>query len=873
MRRAALRRPRTEASNSRERLEAREAVDPRTPITEDSKLPSTQRSRRGGQSEVFYRPRHSYYDKLSLAAVPPRQQAVSIMVIGQSLSREESGTEPRVFLSRRLGLSSDGECQQLFVHGFVEAGEVDRIEAKFGQRTVFGTKYHGYRPDTDARYPFGGIIRRQYRPTQPLPETDWEFEIFVTCRQGKTSVMSFIVTPLSDGITATPKLGSSQEFAFPDAIPPGMIHSERVILGGQKSIKIVGWAISLTAVRTVGISFDGDGRLNPFRYQASLEHVRPDVVAWRPEYPNAEKCGFELATIVSTAAIPQEVTVTMVSDGVTCYTSDLLTDLSVSTPRGSVVIHCENAYVFSDGLIFASGWALGDHPIKSIYLAIDGHRVGVANLGGVRDDVADIYPELITSRNSGFQVAARVADLSQGVHHLMLSAESLEGERRDLILQTKTVDRIDLLQSGPLEIGSITLMADCLCEADMPLATRFCWSRDRRELACNLIAGKVREEHPLQLALAKAQRAAWNGSVSSVFETSSQLLLKHASLCLSNDATFMDMLFTQVVLRRFNVVGSMLMARYRPACSVIVSVNDNDLGSAVVECLFDLPHKLHIYLSESIFHDEQIFVRILYLAWIFPQLVIYTRMRPVQNGRVVLNQWDCGIRPGLAYCDYRSDYFLIPDPQFVSTEGYNASRGVAEKHYSRWQERKPMAFWRGATTGLPSPPEAGWRGLPRIALCEIANSRSDIFDVGISSVVQLSDVESESVKKSELMRPYVPFSGFFDYKYQIDIDGNTNSWPGLFHKLLTGSPILKIESLKGYRQWYYGKLKPWTNFVPVASDMSDLIEKIAWLQKNDEKAYEIGQAGYNLAKSLRFETELMYGATVIRDAIRYFDVT
>ena len=59
------------------------------------------------------------------------------------------------------------------------------------------------------------------------------------------------------------------------------------------------------------------------------------------------------------------------------------------------------------------------------------------------------------------------------------------------------------------------------------------------------------------------------------------------------------------------------------------------------------------------------------------------------------------------------------------------------------------------------------------------------------------------------MRDYVPEIAFPAYKFQIDIDGNTNSWPGLFQKLLTGSAILKVASPYGYRQWYYDRLRPW----------------------------------------------------------------
>ena len=101
-------------------------------------------------------------------------------------------------------------------------------------------------------------------------------------------------------------------------------------------------------------------------------------------------------------------------------------------------------------------------------------------------------------------------------------------------------------------------------------------------------------------------------------------------------------------------------------------------------------------------------------------------------------------------------------------------------------------------------------------------------------------------------------------------EGNTNSWPGLFQKLLTGSPVLKVTSASGHRQWYYDRLKPWVNFVPVASDMSDLIEKVRWLQAHDDAARAIGDHGRTLARSLDYEGELKSASRTIEAALRYF---
>jgi hypothetical protein len=106
------------------------------------------------------------------------------------------------------------------------------------------------------------------------------------------------------------------------------------------------------------------------------------------------------------------------------------------------------------------------------------------------------------------------------------------------------------------------------------------------------------------------------------------------------------------------------------------------------------------------------------------------------------------------------------------------------------------------------------------------------------------------------------------YKYQVDIDGNTNSWPGLFQKLLTGSPVLKVQSPGHLRQWYYPRLIPWQNYIPIASDMSDLIEIISYLKRNDDLAFTIGAAGRRLAQNMTCEAELAACLPTVEGAFR-----
>lgn len=63
--------------------------------------------------------------------------------------------------------------------------------------------------------------------------------------------------------------------------------------------------------------------------------------------------------------------------------------------------------------------------------------------------------------------------------------------------------------------------------------------------------------------------------------------------------------------------------------------------------------------------------------------------------------------------------------------------------------------------------------------------------------------------------------------------------------LAGGSLIFKPESK--YFEYFYKDLKPYVHYVPVMADLTDLVEKIKWAQKNDEKAKIIAKNGQNFA--------------------------
>ena len=210
---------------------------------------------------------------------------------------------------------------------------------------------------------------------------------------------------------------------------------------------------------------------------------------------------------------------------------------------------------------------------------------------------------------------------------------------------------------------------------------------------------------------------------------------------------------------------------------------------------------------------------------------------------------------GIAFCSNNPLDLLVPDPVFIVRNAYAPVR-VAFTDPVPWRRRLPVVFWRGGSSGFLRTGQ-DWRELPRIRLCELARIEP-VLDAGLSHVAQLSDEAQREIKSAGLLRARIPEYLFNQYRYHIDIDGNTNSWPGLFIKLLSGSPVLKIASPHGFRQWYYDRLVPDIHYVQVASDMSDLLEKAHWLMADDKRAIQIGEQARALALSMTREAEVTY---------------
>ncbi len=385
--------------------------------------------------------------------------------------------------------------------------------------------------------------------------------------------------------------------------------------------------------------------------------------------------------------------------------------------------------------------------------------------------------------------------------------------------------------------------------------------------------GETASHAPVDQALSVALLHAVAGEFDAAESKVAGLLAETIAAGEPDPETVISFLHALFVVQRFDILAALLRDRFAFPRRLEIAVADGRPGVGKVEWTI-MPGGTHRFTFDAgeFAHDNTRHA-VLIFNWEFPLFANYACRAEQEVGSVIVNHGDIGYAPGLAYCDNRPNRFLLPDYSFVPTKAYAFARQWFAENPVAWSDRIPKALWRGASTGMQTVP-GQWRNLPRFRLCRLAhlNANGLLIDAGISSIVQFHDAAViEEIKASGLMRPPIPWQQWNTYRYQIDIDGNSSPWSNLIQRLLTGSPVLKVESQYGFQQWYYDQLRPWHNYIPVSPDMAELVDKIEWLKGNDSIAQKIGAEGWALAQRLTYEREIERSGAVISSAFRYFN--
>ncbi|XP_025219805.1 KDEL motif-containing protein 1 isoform X2 [Theropithecus gelada] len=148
-----------------------------------------------------------------------------------------------------------------------------------------------------------------------------------------------------------------------------------------------------------------------------------------------------------------------------------------------------------------------------------------------------------------------------------------------------------------------------------------------------------------------------------------------------------------------------------------------------------------------------------------------------------------------------------------------------------WESKNSTAVWRGRDSRKE-----------RLELVKLSRKHPELIDAAFTNFFFFKHDES-------LYGPIVKHISFFDFfkhKYQINIDGTVAAYR-LPYLLVGDSVVLKQDSI--YYEHFYNELQPWKHYIPVKSNLSDLLEKLKWAKDHDEEAKKIAKAGQEFARN------------------------
>ena len=200
---------------------------------------------------------------------------------------------------------------------------------------------------------------------------------------------------------------------------------------------------------------------------------------------------------------------------------------------------------------------------------------------------------------------------------------------------------------------------------------------------------------------------------------------------------------------------------------------------------------------------------------------------------------------------YANEYILFPD--WFALRGYEGEKAevLAGKKKYPWKSKRKILFFRGKDSGIPD--VSKWESYPRPQLVALSVKYPQLIDAKFSDLFYSPMLET--AKKNGWMGQFVSMKKHPRYRYVMDIDGNCAATPRLPLLMHTQSTIFK--NMTPSIQWFYGRLKPYVHFIPVAEDLSDLLLQLQWAHNHDKECKKVAKNAALLAEEI-FTQESIY---------------
>ena len=182
---------------------------------------------------------------------------------------------------------------------------------------------------------------------------------------------------------------------------------------------------------------------------------------------------------------------------------------------------------------------------------------------------------------------------------------------------------------------------------------------------------------------------------------------------------------------------------------------------------------------------------------------------------------------------------LIPDERSIGPWWLGELRMI-KKHRIPWVQKEQKAFWRG-----------GFTKELRRELCRISLKYPEYLDARIVAPTN----QQEELEQEGLTGQRCNWIDLLGYRYLPLLDGVMCAWPAFQGRLFSQSVTLKPDSEEV--QWFYRPLQPYKHYIPVAKDLSDLIEQLDWAKASDEECQTIAANAYQFAKDHLMFVDIM----------------
>ena len=223
------------------------------------------------------------------------------------------------------------------------------------------------------------------------------------------------------------------------------------------------------------------------------------------------------------------------------------------------------------------------------------------------------------------------------------------------------------------------------------------------------------------------------------------------------------------------------------------------------------------------------------------------------------------IAPCFAFAKSERAIHFILMPDFKALCGYTKLRQQILDANPKfpWDRKKNQAFWRGSTTSGFFTGD-NWDQFCRGKLVLASLAAPQAIDARFTSVVQCTPEVPALMKAKGLLARSVEKGDHLQYKYLVDVDGNSCTYERCFWLLLSNSLVLK--QITPNIQWYYRGLTPYFHFLPLKEDLSDLLEKIEWAKAHDEEAKKMARESTEFVKeNLSAESIFQYLALLLTE--------